>query len=309
MSYYPTQPDAGSAALRAFRQARWRADLQKLWARLTGQSGELLCYFEVHDLLLPEAGFTVVRQEIPVASIVGSVERCSDYTQGFLPLKDSDQGRWTRVKQAFASAKALPPIRVYRAGEVYFVVDGNHRVSVARQLGRTHIEAHVVQIQARVPLAIGDRPAELALKRSYARFLEATRLHELRPEADLWLAMPEGYAALQAEIEARRSSLAAAGHQEILVEEAAANWYDTIYLPVVEAIRRNISLARGDWTEASLYLALRAHHAALQEASGQEISLDLAVADLALQLNRPPTPARALTRLWRALVAPWRSQS
>ena len=101
------------------------------------------------DLLRPEARFTVSLEEIPLERVVGSVERCTDYTLDFSPLKDSDQGRWMAVKQAFASAKALPPIRVYRTGDVYFVVDGNHRVSVARQLGRTRIEAHVVHIRAR----------------------------------------------------------------------------------------------------------------------------------------------------------------
>ncbi len=163
MSHYPIQPNAGSSALKAFRQARWRASRQKLWARLTGQSSELLCYFEARDLLQPGISFTVGQREIPLASIVGSVGRCKDYTSDFLPLKDSDEVRWTEIMRAFASAKALPPIRVYHAGDVYFVMDGNHRVSVARQLGRTHIEAHVVQIQARVPLYVGDPPDELAL--------------------------------------------------------------------------------------------------------------------------------------------------
>lgn len=307
MGYYPTQGDSGPSALRAFRQARWRAELQRFWARLTGRSSELLCYFEVRDLLRPEISFTIGWRQIPLTSIVGSVGRCTDYGQGFLPLKDSDQERWTAMKQALAEAKALPPIRVYRAGEVYFVMDGNHRVSVARQLGRTHVEAYVVQIQAKVPLSAADRPADLALKRSYARFLEATRLHEVRPQADLWLAVPEQYRALQAEVEANRTSLVTAGRQQISTEEAAAGWYDTVYLPGVEAIRRRISPVPPGWTEASLYLALRAHRAGLEEALDQEVSLELAAADLTSQLRRSSRPVRALTRLWHILVALRRS--
>jgi uncharacterized ParB-like nuclease family protein len=307
MTYHPIQQDAVSAALKAFRQARWRANLQKLWARLTGQSSELLCYFEVRDLLRPQASFTISRQEILLERIVGSVDRCTDYTRDFSPLKDSDQERWTAIKEAFALAKALPPIRVYRTGDVYFVIDGNHRVSVARQLGRTHIEAHIVHVQAKVPLSVEDRPNELALKRSYARFLEATGLHEAQPQADLWLTVPERYDALQAEIEAHRTFLTAAGRQGISIEEAAADWYDAVYLPAVEAIRLAISPSPPGWTEASLYLALRAHRDGLEEALGQEVSLELAAADLALQLGQPPASARALTRLWRAVVTSWRS--
>jgi uncharacterized ParB-like nuclease family protein len=308
MSYRPIQPDAASSALKAFRQARWRADLQKLWARLKGQSSELLCYYEVRELLRPEASFTVSREEIPLERIAGSVERCTDYTLDFSPLKDSDQDRWTSVSLAFAAARVLPPIRVYRTGDLYFVIDGNHRVSVARQLGRTHIEAHVVHIRARVPFSAGDRPAELALKRRYARFLETTYLHEVRPEADLWLAQAERYEVLQAEIEDHRRFLATAGRREVSAEEAAADWYDNVYLPAVEVLRRCLSPGEPGRTEASLYLALRAHRSTLEEALGREISLKLAAEDLAHQLRQPPASACPLMRLWRGLVTPWKPQ-
>lgn len=300
MSYRPIQPDAVSAATKAFRQARWRADLQKLRAWITGQSTELLCYYEVRELLQQEAEFAVSRQEIPLASIVGSVDRCTDYTPGFLPLNDSDQERWTGVKRAFASGRALPPIQVYRTGDVYFVIDGNHRVSVARQLGRTHIEAHVVHIRARVPFSGEDPPAELARKRHYAHFLEVTRLHEVRPQADPWLATPEHYEDLQAEIGAHRRFLSEAGRRGVSAEEAAAHWYDSVYLPAVEVMRRCLSPLPAGWTEASGYLALRTHHSALEEALGQEVGLELAAEDLAQQMSQLPArlpldaaPARA----------------
>jgi ParB-like chromosome segregation protein Spo0J len=84
--------------------------------------------------------------------VVGSVERCSDYTRSFLPLKDGDQQRWTRVKQAFDDSKPLPPIQVVRLGQAYFVIDGHHRVSVARQLGLSHLEAQVLQAETQTPV-------------------------------------------------------------------------------------------------------------------------------------------------------------
>jgi ParB-like chromosome segregation protein Spo0J len=77
--------------------------------------------------------------------IVGSFERCADYTSSFLPLKDHDQPRWTRVEQAFVQSKPLPPIQVAKVGQAYFVIDGHHRVSVARHLGLSHLEAEVIQ--------------------------------------------------------------------------------------------------------------------------------------------------------------------
>jgi ParB-like chromosome segregation protein Spo0J len=85
------------------------------------------------------------RTEVPLEAIVGSFERCADYTRNFLPLKDHDQHRWTRVERAFKQSRPLPPIQVTKVGQGYFVMDGHHRVSVARQLGLSHLEAEVFQ--------------------------------------------------------------------------------------------------------------------------------------------------------------------
>jgi hypothetical protein len=91
--------------------------------------------------------YRVEYADIDLQAVVGSVGRCTDYTRSFLPLKDSDQARWARVEQAFLQSKPLPPIQVRQVGHVYFVIDGHHRVSVARQLGISHLEARVVQAE------------------------------------------------------------------------------------------------------------------------------------------------------------------
>jgi ParB-like chromosome segregation protein Spo0J len=92
------------------------------------------------------------RTEVPLQAIVGSFERCADYTRSFLPLKDHDQPRWTRVEQAFVQSKPLPPIQVMKVEQAYFVVDGHHRVSVARQLGLSHLEAEVLQVDTQLQI-------------------------------------------------------------------------------------------------------------------------------------------------------------
>lgn len=234
---------------------------------------------------MPKVSHKIGIQEIRLASIVGSVERCGDYTRGFLPLKDSDQQRWAAIQAALAESRPLPPIRVFQIGEVYFVADGNHRVSVARQRGRTHIEAYVVQIQTRLPLSPGDRSGELLLKGEHAHFLERTNLDEIRPEADLRLTVRGRYAAFEAQIEAHRAFLALDQRREVPAAEAVADWYDKVYRPVVTEIE-NRDLLEGfpGWTEADLYLALCEHRIALEEAVGQEVTLELAAADLAQQV-------------------------
>ena len=122
-------------------------------------------------------------QEIPLDAIVGSVGRYDDFTRDFLPKKDSIQDRWAGVKAAILNMTGMTPISVYQIGEGYFVRDGNHRVSVARQLGTPTITALVTEVKTRVPLAIDDDLDEVKCKARYAEFLEVTKLDELRPEA------------------------------------------------------------------------------------------------------------------------------
>src|ERR1051326_8977142 len=130
------------SALQDFSDARAKATMQEVLARLTGRSNELLSYEEVAEKLKLSARSESGVKEIPIKSIVGSVGRYSDFTRSFLPLNDTDKERWARVKAAIddPNGRGLPPIDVYKVGAVYFVLDGNHRVSVARQEGFEHIQ-------------------------------------------------------------------------------------------------------------------------------------------------------------------------
>ena len=132
-------------------------------------------------------------QEIPLDKIVGSVGRYQDFTRSFLPKKDSDEVRWATVRAAINDMKGMPPIEVYQIGEVYFVKDGNHRVSVARQLGTTTISAYVTEIETRVPLTADDNPDEVICKAGYADFLEKTNLDHHFPKADLLMTISGHY--------------------------------------------------------------------------------------------------------------------
>src|SRR5437868_1002563 len=118
------------AARRDFSKVRAQASLEGVLAHLSGRSNELLSYEEVasrlHLNMRSERGVL----EIPLRAIVGSVGRYTDFTRTFLPLSDTDRERWARVKAAMDAGIVLAPIDVYKVGEVYFVLDGNQRVSV-----------------------------------------------------------------------------------------------------------------------------------------------------------------------------------
>jgi len=168
-------------ALDDFMKARRRAELHHLWSFIAGKSKELLAYDEiskkVHATGLSSKGL----QEIPITSIVGSVNRFEDFDRDFLPLFDEDIQRWAGVKAAMTSPNStgLPPIKVYQIGDAYFVLDGNHRVSIAKQMGIETIEADVIEVRSRVRLSPEDSAEEIILKAEYADFLKETHLDEL----------------------------------------------------------------------------------------------------------------------------------
>jgi hypothetical protein len=180
---------ATSSALpdsRAFQQARRRADAEKRLARLTGRSAALLCFDRVRDLLKAHPVSEQVLRDVPLDAITGSVGRCADYTRSFRPLKDNLRQRWEGIKAALARSKPLPPIQVGQLGETYFVFDGHHRVSVAREHGMTSIEALVLLFEAEIPPTPYTQTGKLTLQQAeLAALQEHIRVDQSHPKGDL----------------------------------------------------------------------------------------------------------------------------
>jgi nucleotide-binding universal stress UspA family protein len=285
-----------SSALRDFENARWRAQLEQIVARLTGRSSELLPYEEVRQKLRVRNKKMPVLKEIPLDAIVGSVGRYTDFTRSFLPKEDSIKERWARVKAATSSMTGLPPIEVYQIGDVYFVLDGNHRVSVARQLGSRYIEAYVTEFDTKVPLTPDVEPDELILKEEYADFLARTGLDELRSDIDLSVTLPGQYRVLEEHIEVHRHFMGLEQQREIPYQEAAAHWYDYVYQPVLQLIRE-LGILRDfpGRTETDLYVWVAKRRAELQDALGWDVEAGPAAADLAAQASS--RPGRVMARV------------
>ena len=174
-----------ASAIDDFYKARRRAQLQDIAAALRGESTRLLSYEDVRTRLQAVESSRRYLADIPLDSIVGSVGRYNDFTRTFLPKNNSAKQRWVNVEVQMTGLEGLPPIDVYQLGDAYFVRDGNHRVSVARQLGFSYIQAYVTPVQTRVPLDASLTPETLIVKTEYVRFLEHTQLDKTRPNADL----------------------------------------------------------------------------------------------------------------------------
>jgi hypothetical protein len=144
-----------------FHRALWRASLHRLRNRVLRRSvrDQLLSFEEARSALTRWSQVYRGMRTIDVEKIVGSVGRCRDFDSSFLPVRVSMSGRWGRVDRAYHQGVELPAVSLYKIGEAYFVVDGNHRVSVARYHGVISIDAEVVEIKGR-PRAHAARPVQ-----------------------------------------------------------------------------------------------------------------------------------------------------
>jgi uncharacterized ParB-like nuclease family protein len=196
-------------------------------------------------------------REIPLVQIRGSEGRTNDFDATFHPLRPHLRARWTRLYTLIQEGREMPPIEVYRVGEVYFVKDGHHRVSIARRLGWDTIRAHVVEVRTRAPLAADVDSEDLLMVAEYARFLERTQLDRMRPEARIHCSNLGRYDVIFEHIEGHRYFLGAERGEEVSLAEAAASWYDAVYRPVTAvAERQRLADRLPGWTEADIYLAL-----------------------------------------------------
>ncbi|HNF95004.1 MAG TPA: hypothetical protein PLQ75_10185, partial [Anaerolineales bacterium] len=250
-----------NSAIEDFRSARQRASIQEVIARVMGRSNQLLSYDDVAKKLRLQSRTERGLKNIPLDAIVGSVGRYTDFTRTFLPLQDSDRERWASVKAAMVTGAGLPPIEVYQVGDVYFVLDGNHRVSIARQEGLKSIEAYVTEFRTDVKLTPETKLDEIIIKAEYIEFLEKTDLAQARPNVDLSVTIPGQYEKLMEQIDVCKYM---DENETLTLQDAAANWYDTLYIPLAEAIRDRELL---QWfpgrTITDLYIWISENRAAL----------------------------------------------
>jgi hypothetical protein len=277
------------ASKRRFHQARGRAQWQDFLARLGGRSNDLLPFEALASALqvyqqvprrLPEA--------IPLAKIVGSVGRYKDFTRDFLPRSPELAERWARIEDALDSLAGLPPIEVYKIGEVYFVADGNHRVSVARANGFQDIEAYVIEIPVDPGIEPGDSLDEAIVKAERVRFLAGTGLDGCYPHLDIYFTRPGGFARLLELIQIHRRLMQREEGTPISSGEAACDWYENAYLPVVALIRDRQLLQRFPGrTAADLYVWVWGYLLQTYREEGERVTPEDGVQRLAMQAGSP----------------------
>jgi hypothetical protein len=279
---FPTQ-DAQSDFSRAHR----RAVLSRLRRRLRRQPGDvnvILPFDEVVAALGNRGERRLGLQTIPLDSIVGTVDRTREFDRRFRPTSRRVRRRWERIAQAMRRGEAMPPIDVYRIGDMHFVRDGHHRVSVARHLGLEVIEAYVTEIQTTVTAERDVRLRDLAVKSHERLFFERVPLPpELRRRIRLTSASWWGN--LAEAVEAWGFRAMQARGEFMTREEVALEWFREDFEPVVQALRE-AELVSG-FTDAEAYIRVSAlRYLLLRTHAWDETVVDR----LREELRRPPSP-------------------
>jgi hypothetical protein len=258
-----------------YRRSVTQAQMADLLGLITGHDTNLISYDDVAKRLHARQQIEKGTQMVPINLIVGSVGRYRDFTRTFMPRSGVNQERWANIDAALNSLEGLPPVELFKIGEVYFVKDGNHRVSVARANDSSHIEAYVTEVATDIPLTVDDfERDQWIIKAERKEFMDATKLDELRPNHGIQLTEPGRYPMMLHHIEVyqyfRDLEFEHAGsEQRISWEEAVTGWYDTLYLPVLQAIRDYDLISRfPQRTEADLYLWIVHHRERLAQAYG-----------------------------------------
>ncbi len=243
-----------------FSRARFRAFLNRISSLVSGQPTQLLSYDEIKEKL--HVGGPIYRgvHTVRVDQIVGSLNRYHQFDRAFLPVQDRIAERWQNIDRAFYNDVSLPPVVLYKVGQVYFVVDGHHRVSVARQQGQEFIDAEVRECSTRVNITPDLKTEDLKILGEKVHFLERTHLDDLRPAAKIRLTIPDGFDRMLEHIAVHRYFMGLDLKRDISEEEAVSHWYDTVYLPIVKVIRASKILKEFPGkTEGDLYLWVLDH--------------------------------------------------
>jgi hypothetical protein len=250
-----------------FSRARRRQQLSRLAARLRREPDDInviLPFDEVVQALGYRGERNLGLETIELDSIVGTVDRSREFDRLFRPTSRRLRQRWERINKAMREGKGMPPIDVYRIGELHFVRDGHHRVSVARALGLEVIEARVTEILTAVGAERETRLRDLALKSHERLFRERV---PLPADALARIRVPNGfdYAELAESIEAWGFRAMQVRREFMTRERVAEAWFREEYVPVVEMMREAGLSGRGTETEAYMriaalrYLLLRTH--------------------------------------------------
>ena len=266
-----------------FSKARNKAWINEMQHVMHPDKKRLLSFNDVKKILKPKNEVYIGLKTVPIKKIVGSEGRYNDFDNHFLPRSDELKQRWVNVDQAHLSDIVLPPIQLYELGGLYFVRDGNHRVSVAKTQGVEFIDAEVISLQSEVQLPPDVRLDTLlaAVIRYEKRvFYNETHFGDLTDYWDLDFTEAGRYDVIYNHILVHKYYINEQQHTEIDFSDALISWFQTVYLPVIAVIDKYKLLSNfKDRTKSDIYVWIVKHWDRLKQKNGNDFSLDDAARD------------------------------
>ena len=296
-----------SMARSDFGRLRTRETIARILSLLKVQRDEMLSLGDVRSLLRPDSETYRGMRTVEIEKIVGSEGRYKDFNREFLPRHDKLMRRWMRVDMAHYQNITLPPIKLFEIGGVYFVRDGNHRVSVAKSQRAEFIDAEVISLSSEISLTPSMTREQLkraVIDFEKRRFFEETRLDVHRTGCLIEFTEVGRYDDILAHIREHKWYMNLKKIEEIPFEQAAVSWYDAVYFPIVTIIHETRLLARfPQTTEADLYVFIGKHWSELNRRYGPLFTLEEAAEDLSVT----PGGRRAVKTLKAAGARVWAS--
>lgn len=281
-----------SKATSDFDKAKGKAMLSNLANFLTATDRELLSFYDIKSIIKPRSETYRGMKVVKLDDIVGSEGRYSEFNKAFLPKREHLRGRWESIDKAYHKDVILPPIKLYKIGEAYFVRDGNHRVSVARMQGTYSIDAEVTEITTEIHITknmgmedVRRAVADLEKK----RLMSHTDLKDVLPLNEIVFTTPGRYEEMIRHIQGHKYFKNLDHDHEMSFNEAAKSWYNSLYIPIIEVIRTHKLEPRFPGrTEADLYIWVIKHWHDLKDKYGQEYSLDDAAKGYSAKFGKGP---------------------
>lgn len=263
-----------------FGKARFKEKILSILNLLSPEKQQLLSLYDIKSLVKPKNESYKGMKVVPVKDIVGSEGRYRDFNKAFLPRKEHLRNRWISIDKAHITDVILPPIKLYKIGDLYFVRDGNHRVSVAKMQKVYAIDAEVVELNSTIPVEKGMSRDELEKKViDYEReqLLSETDIAKYIDMSMIYFTAPGRYFELLNHILGHKYFINQDCEEEITFEEAAESWFKNLYTPIIRIVREDSLVNRfNNRTEADLYIWIVKHWDDLKGKYGQDFPLEQA---------------------------------
>ncbi|MDC7223614.1 MAG: transcriptional regulator [Spirochaetales bacterium] len=266
-----------------FDKAKGKALFGSIFNIMRPEKRELLSFYSIKELVKPRSETYRGMKVVNICDIVGSEGRYHDFNKTFLPKREHLRNRWTSVDSAYYKDVNLPPIKLYKLGEVYFVRDGNHRVSVAHMQGIAAIDAEVVELSAHIHVTKDMTMADIKkalIKYERERVINSTGLNRSIDMEKIRFTATGRYDEMLRHILGHKYFISQEAGEEIEFDRAARSWFEKIFLPINKIIVENNLVSRFPGrTEADIYMWIVKHWDGLKNKYGQDFPLEEAAAE------------------------------